>query len=79
MKKKLIFVVAAILLITGTTLTFAHSNLAASVSITAATRNPSIVQSVGGTGSEGVPNTVKLEYSSGSRFSFTRFLRHGLP
>ena len=47
MKKKLLFLGVALLLIMGTTLTFAHSNLAASVSITAASSDASTVQSVG--------------------------------
>ena len=47
MKKKLLFLAVALLLIMGTTLTFAHSNLAASVSITAAGSDASTVQSVG--------------------------------
>ena len=72
MKKKLLFLGVALLLIMGTTLTFAHSNLAASVSITAASGDASTVQSVGGTGSDGVPNTVQLEYSTGSSAPFTQ-------
>ena len=72
MKKKLMFAIAAILLIACTTLTFAHTSNAATVSITAgATGNPSIVQSVGGAGAEGVPTTVKLKYSSGTDSPYT--------
>ena len=72
MKKKLMFAIAAILLITGTTLTFAHSSTAATVSITAAvTGDPSNVQSVGGAGNDGVPTTVKLKHSSGGTSPYT--------
>ena len=72
MKKKLVFVGVGLFLIAATTLTFAHNSLAATVSITAASGDPAIVQSVGGAGSDGVPNTVQLEYSTGSSAPFTQ-------
>jgi len=72
MKKKLVFLGAALLLITSTTLTFAHNSLAASVSITAAAGDPSIVRSVGGAGADGVANTVGLKYSTGGAAPFTQ-------
>ena len=71
MKKKLVFVGVGLFLIAATTLTFAHNSLAATVSITAASGDPAIVQSVGGAGSDGVPNTVQLEYSTGSSAPFS--------
>jgi hypothetical protein len=72
MKKKMVFTLAAILLVAVTTLTFAHTSTAASVNITAAHNgDPSLVQSVGSVG-DVVPNTVQLKYSTGSSAPFTQ-------
>jgi hypothetical protein len=70
MKKKLVFIGIALILIVGTTLTFAASSLAAEVSITADSSDPAVAQSVGGAGGDGVANTIKLQYSTGATAPF---------
>jgi len=72
MKKKMVFTLAAILLVGVTALTFARTSTAASVGITAAvTGDPSLVQSVGTVG-DNVPNTTQLKYSTGANAPFTQ-------
>jgi hypothetical protein len=71
MKKKLVFIGLALILVVGTTLTFATNSLAATVNITADSSDPAIAQSVGGAGGDGVANTVKLQYSTGANSPFT--------
>jgi hypothetical protein len=72
MKKKLVFIGLALILIVSTVTTFAVSSLAAGVSITADSSTPAVVQSVGGAGGNGVPNTIKLQYSTGSSPPYTQ-------
>ncbi|HXX59367.1 MAG TPA: hypothetical protein VEI27_01675 [Dehalococcoidales bacterium] len=73
MKKKLLFFGVALVLVVLTAVTFARPTSSSTVTITAASSGDvSTVQSVGGSGTSGVANTVALQYATGSSAPFTQ-------
>ena len=71
MKRKLLLIGTALILVVGTILTLAVSSLAATVNITANNSPLPVVQTMVQSGGSGITNTVKLKYSTGSNPPFT--------